>query len=154
MTNVLYKQVLPLDENVIALIEKLNQYQINLYGREKCSLDSPEVLQQSQAFMVGAYANELLIGIGAVKFFDDYAEIKRMYIEENFRGLSIAEHILTRLEEHAAKNGIHKICLETGTLHHAAQKFYQKMGYTSIERFGNYPLNEVSVFLGKDLNAG
>ena len=150
-SDIIFKQVFPLDENVIALIEKLNQYQVGLYGRGKCTLDTPEVLIESKAFMIGAYDNEALVGIGAIKLFDDYAEIKRMYVKENYRGSRIAENILHKLETYAVKNEIGKVCLETGNRHYAALRFYKKMGYSEIARFGNYLPNDISVYLGKNI---
>src|SRR4051812_37878322 len=111
------KQISPLDENVIQLIEKLNAYQVALYGIEYCTLESPEDLEKNKAFMVGAYIKNILTGIGAIKIVTDYAEIKRMYTHEDYRGKRIAEKIINALEEYAAKNHIHKILLETGNLH-------------------------------------
>jgi len=147
------KPVLPTDTEVVKLIEKLNKYQIGLYGIEMCNLESPESLQKNNSVMMGAYVNNELAGIGAVKFFDTYAEIKRMFVEENYRGLSISGTILNALEEQAAQKGIYRICLETGNLHQQALKFYNKSGYQQIESFGNYKPNKVSVYFEKIISA-
>jgi putative acetyltransferase len=145
------KPVLPTNRQVVALIEKLNHYQIGLYGIESCNLETPESLEKNNAYMLGAYLGEHLAGIGAVKLFDKYAEIKRMYVEDHYRGLSVAESILTRLEAYARQNGVYKIFLETGNLHHAAIRFYTKSGYREVESFGHYKPNNVSVYFGKVL---
>ncbi|MDB5226411.1 MAG: GCN5-related N-acetyltransferase [Bacteroidota bacterium] len=145
------KQISPLEENAVAMIEKLNQYQVDLYGREYCTLESPEDLQKNNAFMIGAYIDEILAGIGAIKIVNDYAEIKRMYTHEDHRGKRIAEQIIKALEKYALHNGIHKILLETGNLHHAAMHFYKRCGYSETTAFGNYPENGVSVFFEKEL---
>ncbi len=145
------KQVLPTHENVVALIEKLNQYQIALYGRQMCTLEPPEILEKNQAFMVGAFVNETLVGIGAVKLLDGYAEVKRMYVEENYRGLSIAGKILQALEAYAKQQHVKMICLETGNQHFSALKLYKKSGYQEVEIFGDYKPNQISIFLGKTL---
>ncbi|MGV3538430.1 MAG: GNAT family N-acetyltransferase [Rufibacter sp.] len=145
------KQVLPTHERVVTLIEKLNQYQIALYGRQACTLEPPEILEKNKAFMVGAFVNETLVGIGAVKILEGYAEAKRMYVEENYRGLSIAGKILQALEAHARQLQVKKIYLETGNQHFSALKLYKKLGYQEVEIFGDYKPNPVSVFLGKNL---
>jgi putative acetyltransferase len=149
---IIFKSVYPTDKDVIKLIEKLNQYQIALYRIEDCTLESPESLQNNHAFMIGAFSNNILVGIGAVKLLDTYAEIKRMYVDEQYRGLSIAENILQKLEVYSKQNNIETIRLETGNKHFAALRLYKKSGYYEIERFGNYKTNGISVFFEKQLH--
>jgi putative acetyltransferase len=145
------KTVSPTDPEVIKLIELLNQYQIGLYGIKYCTLESPEQLLKNKAFMLGAFFGATLAGIGGIKLLDTYAEIKRMYITEDFRGAGIADQILHELEEYAWQNNIRTVRLETGTLHHSAQRLYERRGYTKTERFGDYPPNPISVFYEKRL---
>jgi putative acetyltransferase len=143
------QQVLPTNSAVVALIEKLNHYQIGLYGLAACNLEPPEVLQKNNAFMVGAYLNDTLTGIGGVKLMDGYAEIKRMYVEEKYRGGSVAVKILNALQEYVKQKGISEIFLETGYLQHSAIKFYKNCGYHQVESFGKNTPNGVSVYFGK-----
>lgn len=146
-----FKAVNPTDEKVMVLIQELNDYQISLYGKENCNLETPDSLAQHQAYMIGAFSVDILVGIGAIKIFDTYAEIKRMYVNAAFRGLSIAQTILVTLESYAQSKGIKRVCLETGYLHHAALLFYRKQGYREIESFGDYIPNAVSVYLAKSI---
>jgi len=134
------------DPNVLELIAKLDAYQVSLYGIDQCNLDTPDQLQQSNAFALGGYSADVLIGIGAIKLFDIYGEIKRMYIEQAYRGWGIAEKILTGLERYAKQAGAEQVYLETGKLQKAAIRFYQKSGYTEVEKFGHYHPNSVSIF--------
>jgi putative acetyltransferase len=151
MSRLTIRAVSPADAQVQELVHKLDTFQIELYGRGNCHLDSIEVLLQSGAHMLGAYQEEVLVGIGAVKIMNGYAEIKRMYVEENQRGKGIAERILAQLEAYAQVQGITEVKLETGVYHQAAQALYRKMGYDRIEVFGDYRENGLSVFMGKDL---
>ena len=137
------------DVEVGEMIRRLDQYQIGLYGKENCNLDSVSRLKDSGALLLGAFAGDMLAGIGAVKLFDGYAEIKRMYTGEGFRGLGAARLVLNGLEEYARENGKKRVCLETGYLHDAALTFYTKAGYGVIERFGNYKPNTVSIYFEK-----
>ncbi|MEM8907619.1 MAG: GNAT family N-acetyltransferase [Bacteroidota bacterium] len=146
MKGISYRSVSPVDLNVQALIQKLNEYQIGLYGIENCNLEPPDEMIKNQAFMIGAFLNEDLIGIGSIKLVEDHAEIKRMYLEKSYRGLGVAETIIQHLEEYAVKQGVKRICLETGNKHVAAMKFYERLGYHRIEQFGNYQPNAVSVY--------
>jgi putative acetyltransferase len=147
-----YRTVPPTDPQVVSLIEKLNIYQEELYGAENCNLETPESLLANKALMIGAYAGNNLAGIGGIKLLRDHAEVKRMFVEENYRGLGIAESILKRLESYAQKNGVREICLETGNLHSAALAFYRKLGYEPVESFGNYKPNSVSLYFSKKVN--
>ncbi len=143
--------VSPADEQVQKLIAKLDQFQIALYGRENCHLDSIEVLLQSGAHMLGAFSGDILVGMGAIKIMGGYAEVKRMYVEESHRGRGIAEAILSRLEAYAIEQKINRICLETGVYHEAAMRLYRKLGYRVIEQFGEYKVNGLSVFFEKQV---
>lgn len=137
------------NESVQKLITKLDQYQLQLYSACQCNLESADVLEKNGAFIAGAFSDDILIGIGAIKFFETYAEIKRMFVEEDFRGTGVAEKILTTLEMYAKEKGIEKINLETGNKHHAALRFYKRLGYGEVERFGNHIPNDVSVYFEK-----
>lgn len=151
MTPITITPVSPADKQVQVLISKLDTFQIELYGRENCHLDSIEVLLKSGAHMLGAFDGNQLVGMGAVKIMGDYAEIKRMYVEESHRGQGIAESILSQLEAHAQDQGMTQLYLETGVYHTAAQKLYLKLGYEVIEHFGDYPITGLSVFMAKKL---
>lgn len=139
------------DQQVSELVSKLDKYQIELYGIEHCNLDSLDVLRKDHAFMLGAYSGDILIGIGAVKLFDHYAEVKRMFLKEKYHGSGIASSILTGLEQYAKQQKRKQMNLETGHLQQAAICFYQKAGYSVIEKFGAYERNPVSIYLSKKI---
>ncbi len=134
---------------VRGMIKKLDQYQLDLYENESCKLESLEYLQQAGAYILGAYADSKLIAMGAVKLFDGYAEIKRMYVDGAYRGLGLAKSILAELEAYAKQNGKALICLETGNLQYAALAFYKNLGYAVVEKYGNHQPNKVGVYHAK-----
>lgn len=142
--------VSPTNEAVQKLVATLDTYQISLYNITPCQLEPVALLERSGAYMVGAYEGDRLIGIGAVKLFDDYSEIKRMYVEEGARGKGCADKILGALEEHARKNRRFRIYLETGNLQEAAIRFYKRSGYSEVDSFGGRVKNGVSVYFYKE----
>jgi putative acetyltransferase len=150
--HLVYRKISPLREDVRDLIKKLDDYQISLYGKGACNLESADSLMNNNAYMIGAFMDEHIVGMGAVKLMKEYAEVKRMFVDERFRGLSIAANILSALEKFAMQNKITTVCLETGNLHHAAIAFYKKSGYTEVESFGSYKANGVSVYFAKQLS--
>jgi putative acetyltransferase len=151
MPEVILKPISPADEEAQRLIARLNAFNLSLYTAAQCHLESPEQLINHKADMVGAYLGGRLTGIGALKQMNGYAEVKRMFVEQEHRGKGIAEKVLTSLEEMAVKKGNHLVRLETGSRHTAAIKFYTRMGYYRIRQFGDYPVNDVSVLMEKKM---
>lgn len=144
--------VSPFDPAVRELVARLDAYQIGLYGRAACNLEPLESLAEGGAYLLGAHLGGTLIGIGAVKPHDGCAELKRVYFVEAARGTGGAAILVRHLEAHAASQGADHVYLETGRLQHAAIRFYEKLGYARVDRFGSYAPNAVSVYMGKRLH--
>lgn len=102
--------------------------------------------------VVLAYENEVAVGCGCFKIFNDKAvEIKRMFIKENQRGKGIASSLLAELEKWAKELGYEEAVLETGKGQPNAIKLYQKYGYQITENYNQYDDLEISVCLKKAL---
>jgi putative acetyltransferase len=79
------------------------------------------------------------VACGALKHFDIItAEVKRMYVKDEFRGKGISKLILNKLEETALNLGYKKIVLETGLKQPEAMSLYEKYGYTKIKPYGRH----------------
>src|SRR5215472_4334786 len=96
------------------------------------------------------------VGCGGVALFDDFAEVKRMYVREGARGHGVAEAVLARLEDEARAAGLDLLRLETGTRQLAALRFYERAGFHRCAAFGDYATMPsfsiaTSVFLEKPL---
>jgi putative acetyltransferase len=94
------------------------------------------------------------VGCGGVALFDDFAEVKRMYVREGARGHGVGETVLARLEDEARAAGLDVLRLETGDRQLAALRFYERTGFRRCAAFGNYatmpPLSvATSVFFEK-----
>lgn len=143
--------VSPSDPAVRALVAELDAYQIGLYGLAACNLEPLDSLAAHGSHLLGAFRDDVLVGIGAVKPHGRYAELKRVYFREDARGTGSAAALVARLEAHAAQAGVDHVFLETGHRQLAALRFYEKLGYTRVARFGAYLPNAVSVYMGKCL---
>ena len=101
--------------------------------------------QQPGAAFVVAWREDKPVGCGALRpFATGIAEIKRMYVGEEYRGMGIAKRILSTLEEVAARNGNHTVCLETGIRQPEAIALYERAGYIKIpcwEKYADCPLS-------------
>ncbi|SDL05913.1 GNAT family N-acetyltransferase [Streptomyces indicus] len=69
---------------------------------------------------------------------DGDAELKRMYVVPEARGLGLARRILALLEEDARGRGRTRMVLETGTEQPEAIALYESSGYEPCAKFGHY----------------
>jgi GNAT superfamily N-acetyltransferase len=103
------------------------------------------------AFYV-AFDGERAVATGGLRAIDDaHGEIKRMYVDPDYRGTGVARDLLHALEADARGRGWDRLVLETGDRMHAAQRFYMREGYTPIPLFGHYVGSDLSLCLGKPL---
>ena len=103
-------------------------------------------------YVIVAYLDGYAIGCGALKSFSiDTAEIKRMFVVDEWRGKRIATKLLNELEEWAAELDYVKLILETGVRNPEALSVYKRCGYMQIENYGQYESMESSVCFAKEL---
>ncbi|MGY1498456.1 GNAT family N-acetyltransferase [Streptomyces sp. QTS52] len=79
------------------------------------------------------------------------AELKRMYVVEEARGLGLARRILAALEEDARTAGRTRMVLETGDRQPEAIALYTSSGYEPSAKFGYYRHHEASLCFAKSL---
>jgi len=80
------------------------------------------------------------IGCGAVKSLDsDTAEIKRMWIRDDFRGQGLGPALLSVLEQEASQMGHSIVRLDTSSHLPQAVAMYRKYGYDEIEPYNDNP---------------
>lgn len=77
-------------------------------------------------------------GCGGVALLDGFAELKRMYVREAYRGRGVAVELLGRLAAVASDAGFCLLRLETGAAQHAALRFYAREGFRICSAFGDY----------------
>ena len=80
-----------------------------------------------------------------------YGEIKRVYVDPEYRGLGIAGSILRQLEAFALREGQPCVRLEVGVHQPAALHLYRGAGYVGSTPFGEYSHDPLSVFMEKRL---
>ncbi|MER5463078.1 GNAT family N-acetyltransferase [Streptomyces sp. NPDC002668] len=84
---------------------------------------------------------------------DGDAELKRMYVIREARGLGLARRILAALEDDARAAGRTRMVLETGTKQPEAIALYTSSGYTlCTTKFGHYREYENSRCFAKPLS--
>ncbi|MFE9930715.1 GNAT family N-acetyltransferase [Streptomyces sp. NPDC005533] len=83
---------------------------------------------------------------------DGDAELKRMYVVPEARGLGLARRILAALEADARAAGRLRMVLETGDQQPEAIALYLSAGYTMSRKFGHYRFHDSSRCMTKPLH--
>jgi len=151
VTDVKIRVTSPDDEAARALVAQLDAGLLALYPAESNHLENPQDLQRPNVLVLGAFMGASMVGIGAVKRFPDYGEIKRLYVADSARGSGVAQLIMQHLEQHLRDRGITVARLETGIHQSAALGLYRRLGYVGISAFGDYADDPLSVFMQKRL---
>jgi len=109
------------------------------------------LLDEKVHFFAAQEKNSKYVGCGAFVLFNDYAEIKSMFVDPDYRGQSIGDALLTHMIGSLADKSVSVVKLETGTLLKSALTLYQKHGFKYCDAFANYTENNYSLFMEKKL---
>ena len=91
-----------------------------------------------------------MVGCGGILLASGYAEIKRIFVSPQSRGLGIGRRLLTTLETEARSLGFDLLRLETGIYQPEALALFEVMGFTTCPSFGDYPPDDPnSIFMEK-----
>ncbi len=94
-------------------------------------------VKQRGLFLVITDKDEV-IGTGAIRRIDDrICELKRLWLLEKCQGKGMGYRVLQELIKFAQENGYQKIWLETDNEQERAVRFYQSVGFRSIEKYNN-----------------
>lgn len=147
----------PRSPAALSLLAQSDAYMAALYPSESNHLEDPQSLAQPQVRFIGVWLAEWLAGCAAVKVVEDddglYGEIKRVFVQPQFRGRGISKLLMEELESHLRAQGIELARLETGVHQPEALKLYETLGYDRRAPFGSYAEDPLSVFMEKRLTA-
>jgi putative acetyltransferase len=148
------KPIKTLSDDVDALIQRSRQYQAELYPPESIHQEDPQQLLAQNIYFIGAYVQQTLLGIGAVKRVaasPQYGEIKNLFVDPRYRGQGASRIIMTALEQHLIDNKIMLCYLETGPSQPESIGLYKSLGYQECPSYGDYKPDPLSVFMAKAL---
>jgi len=142
----------PAQPDVVALLRDGEAHSAALYPAESNHHLALDALRAPGVrFLVARDAAGKALATGAVVLHGDWAEIKRMYVAEEARGLGLSKTVLAAVTEAAAREGARTLRLETGVDSHAALGLYEKAGFRRCGPFGEYGPDQLSVFMEKAL---
>jgi putative acetyltransferase len=125
---------------VRALIDELETVLAAEYAPEQRHGLALDALFQPHIRFFLARLHGATVGCGGVALFDDFAEVKRMYVRDAARRQGVAGALLTRLEDEARHAGLSWLRLETGEHQVAAMQLYARAGFRRCAAFGDYAL--------------
>ena len=134
------------------LIERVQQeYVVRYGGRDAAVVDPAEFSPPLGLFLV-AEVDGVPAGCGGWRSHGEgQAEVKRMYVEPDFRRRGLAAVLLAELERTAARAGHRELVLNSGGRQPEALALYALAGYTPVPGYGVYADSPEAVFLGKQL---
>lgn len=107
---------------------------------------------ESVTVVVIAYDGESPVGCAGLRPYEgSTAEVKRVFVREEYRGQGISKVLMEWLEREARRLGFDKLVLETGAPLVASIALYKTMGYQKIDNYGPYISMKDSICLGKAL---
>ena len=102
------------------------------------SADISEFAEPTGLLLV-AHLHDEPVGCGALRFYDQGTDVKRMWVAKSARGLGVGRRILSELERHARERGITSLRLETNRNLHEAINLYRSTGYVEVDAFNREP---------------
>jgi GNAT superfamily N-acetyltransferase len=144
---------LPYDHPVAyLLVERVQEEYVQRYGgRDAAVVEPGEFLPPHGIFLV-AEVDGVPAGCGAWRVLSPgVVEIKRVYVEPDFRRRGLAQGIVEALEDGAARAGHGSVVLNTGQEQPEALALYADLGYVPVSGYGIYACAPGAVFLGKSL---
>ena len=97
--------------------------------------------------LIIAYDDDKPMACGAIrKFEDDVAELKRMYVREEYRGSGVGRELLNELLRKAKALGYTRIRLDTLPGMESAQRLYRALGFYEIMPYRFNPIEGTLYF--------
>ena len=102
-----------------------------------------EEMTEPRGLILVARLRDAPVGCGVLRFHgDEPAEIKRMWVASETRGLGLGRRLLRELERIAADRGATVVHLETNRVLTEAIELYRSSGYREVERFNDEPYGD------------
>lgn len=154
MPDVTIAEELPRQPEILHLLEMSDAYAASLYPAESNHLVDVSTLERpGVSFFVARFDGAAVGCCALVEAGDGTAEIKRMFVHPQARGLKVGKRLLQTIERHGESLGLDVIRLETGIHQPEAIGLYRAAGYVERPPFGCYQPDPLSLFMEKALRA-
>ncbi|MBF4492974.1 GNAT family N-acetyltransferase [Flavobacterium sp. MR2016-29] len=136
----------------ISLIETFDTFLWERYPELKKDYWGNNLIEFNPNVIV-VYLDKKPVGCGCFKKYNkNTAELKRMFVSPEARGLGLAQLIILELEKEARNNGFEIFILETLYKQVEAISLYQKVGFKIVDNYEPYVGLANSVCMSKTIN--
>ena len=105
--------------------------------------------QTYDALWLAIHKDQPVGAVGLKPFKDKTAELKRLWVSPEARGLNLGETLCVTCIEGAKQHGYTRLLLDTDRGLNHANAIYERLGFTDIERYYDNPMD--SRFMALDL---
>ena len=151
---VIYKWAEPTDDDFRRFYLITEAYYDSLVGgkRNRVGFVPYNISETIQDVLI-AYINDKAVACAGLKKYNESdAEIKRVWVEPEYRGNHIASAMMDMIEDKASHTGFKRAILQTREVMTDALGLYIKRGYYRIDNYPPYDKLEGAVCLAKDLS--
>ena len=130
----------PIRKQIVSMIENIqkNEFQIPVTDEINAGVLRAEdeyYYNNSYNFWYAIDNDGAVIGSVGLKMLDDNnAEIKKFFVAKPYRGKEVAQKLMKTLIKSANKHGFNHLFLGTVDILHAAHRFYDKYGFSRIDK--------------------
>jgi GNAT superfamily N-acetyltransferase len=117
----------------VGMEELFEQYIAMIIGGELKQLLEVFSEPNRNVFWVVQSANEIVGSFGIESRGVNDTELRRMYLDEGYRGLGIAQRMLDCAQAEARALGFTKMILSTAEIQKSAVRFYRKSGFQQTQ---------------------
>ncbi|MBR4719025.1 MAG: GNAT family N-acetyltransferase [Lachnospiraceae bacterium] len=109
--------------------------------------------KEKRYYFIALECDEIIGGIGLaeLEYFDDCAELQKLYLADDAKGRGIGYTLIRMVEDKARELGYRRIYLETHSNLAAAIHIYERSGYREIEKPSGVVHATMDRFFIKDL---
>ena len=129
------------------------EYYSNLVGGvENRKSFIPYNISASVQDVLIAYMDDVPVACsGLRKYSESDIEIKRVWVEPEYRGHHIATEMMIRIEDKAKRQGFRRAILQTREQMNSAVELYEKLGYDRINNYPPYDKLDGAICFAKEL---
>ena len=141
------------DEDFQTFYLKTEEYYSRIVGGEDNRRGFiPYNISDSISDVLIAYSDGKAVACAGLKrYSDEDVEVKRVWVEPDFRRLHIARDMMDRLEEKAYEMGYKRLILQTRQIMEDAVGLYENLGYSQIENYPPYDKLDGAICMKKEL---
>jgi N-acetylglutamate synthase-like GNAT family acetyltransferase len=137
-------------ERLLTALEREKVERVDDWDTENAVRMASEELIPPQGAFLMAYHRGRAVGCGAVRRLGpDVAELKRLYVDPDARGLGLGERMMQAMEDAARVSGYTTVRLDTDPCLEEAQILFEQRGYRQIPPYNDNP--NASAWWEKDL---